>query len=46
MKQFKDDDQEYGYTMESILRERGYPEEVIEQALARKRAKIVIPEEG
>lgn len=41
----EDDDQDGGYTMETILRGRGYPESMIEQILARKKARIVIPEE-
>jgi hypothetical protein len=35
----EDEDQEGGYTMEAILRSRGYPEDMIEQILARKNAR-------
>lgn len=40
------DEDEGGYTLESILRSRGYPEEQIEQILARRNARIVVPDEN
>ena len=40
-----DRDDEGSYTLEALLRARGYPEDVIEEYVARRNARVVVSEE-